>query len=98
MTLRTRLALLVGTVVALAVVGGAYAAYISTARELRAEVDQFLVERAQRFAAAPRAGIDQLTASTRPPRLGEGVPPLVELDSVIQVIDAAGTVVAAVGL
>lgn len=46
MTLRARLSLLVALAVALAVAAVAGAAYVSAARETRAEIDEFLVQRA----------------------------------------------------
>ncbi len=46
MSLRTRLTLIVAVIVAVAVVGGAYAAHVSTQNALRDETDKFLQERA----------------------------------------------------
>ena len=103
MTLRTRLTLIVVAVVAVAVIGGTYAAYLTTSRELRAEVDDFLAERVARLATAPPGALDDVLGPPPEDRderdLGgngpDGDGPLVGLDAVTQVIDRDGQVVSA---
>src|SRR5260221_6010999 len=56
MSLRTRLTLSVAVIVAAAVIGAAYASHYSTSRQLRAETDQFLRQRADRFTKADGGG------------------------------------------
>ncbi len=99
MTLRTRLTLLVVAVTAVAVIGGAYAAYLTTSRELRSEIEGFLVDRVGRFANAPAGDLDDVIG---PPPVGGGERDehdddrLVGLDAVTQVIDRNGQVLYAV--
>lgn len=106
MTLRTRLTLLVVAVVAVAVIGGAYAAYVTTSRELRSEIDAFLVDRVGRFANAPAGDLDDVIGPP-PANVGEREHDddgdddgdgdrLVALDAVSQVIDRSGQVLYAV--
>jgi two-component system sensor histidine kinase MprB len=52
-SLRTRLTVIVAVIVAVAVVGGAYAAHLSTQHALQQETDKFLRERAAGFVAHP---------------------------------------------
>lgn len=92
MSLRTRLTLTVAAIVAVAVIGGAYAAQYSAKQALRDETDKFLRERAAGF------------VQQRPGDLGGdfgGAPtddddnrqrPYFEFDAVQQTIDADGTV------
>jgi len=98
-TLRTRLTLLVVAVTAVAVIGGAYAAYLTTSRELRSEIDAFLVNRVERFSKAPAGDLDDVIGP--PPGGGGGRDEhdderLVDLDAVTQVIDRSGAVLSAV--
>ena len=53
MSLRTRLTVIVAVIVAVAVVGGAYAAHVSTQNALRDETDKFLHDRAAGFVRQP---------------------------------------------
>jgi two-component system sensor histidine kinase MprB len=53
MSLRTRLTVIVAVIVAVAVVGGAYAAHLSTQDALRDETDKFLRDRAAGFVRLP---------------------------------------------
>jgi two-component system sensor histidine kinase MprB len=53
MSLRTRVTVGVAAIVALAVIGGAYAAHYSTAQALRSETDKFLRERATAITGRP---------------------------------------------
>ncbi len=53
MSLRTRLTVIVAVIVAVAVVGGAYAAHLSTQHALRDETDKFLHDRAAGFVRQP---------------------------------------------
>jgi two-component system sensor histidine kinase MprB len=88
-SLRTRLTLTVAAIVAVAVIGGAYAAQLSATRALRAETDKFLRDRV--------ATVVQL----RPGDLGFGGAPTdgdhshqpsFEFDAVQQIIDANGKI------
>jgi two-component system sensor histidine kinase MprB len=90
MTLRTRLTVIVAVIVAVAVVGGAYAAHVSAQHALDEETDKFLRERAAGF-------------SQRPPDNGGGYFPgpndfdgddgrFFQFDAVQQTIDRDGTV------
>lgn len=110
MTLRTRLTLLVVGIVAVAVIGGTVAAYVTTSRELRDEIDAFLVDRVGRIANAPAGDLDDVLAApaTRPRPDGDDEHDgdehedhdedrLVDYDAVTQVIGSDGTVLAAVG-
>jgi two-component system sensor histidine kinase MprB len=53
MSLRTRLTVIVAVIVAVAVVGGAYAAHLSTQHALQDETDKFLHDRAAGFVRQP---------------------------------------------
>jgi len=53
MSLRTRLTVIVAVIVAVAVVGGAYAAHLSTQHALQNETDKFLHDRAAGFVRQP---------------------------------------------
>ncbi|MGH3849457.1 MAG: HAMP domain-containing protein, partial [Pseudonocardiaceae bacterium] len=93
MSLRTRLTLVVAATVAFAVIAGAYAAHYSTGRELRSEVDTFLLDRMDGFTRHP---------PIRPfDNLGPGIPPgergrLFDFDSIAQVIDPSGRILASI--
>ena len=58
MSLRTRLTLTVAAIVAVAVIGGAYAAQYSAKQALRDETDKFLSDRAAGYVAHPPPGGD----------------------------------------
>lgn len=89
MTLRTRLTLTVGAIVALAIMGGAYAAHYNTSHELRAETDRFLLDRATRLArAASLFEFRPVPSGSFPTAEG-----LVRFDAVTQVLRADGTVI-----
>lgn len=91
MSLRTRLTAVVAAAVAFAVIGGAYAAHYSIGRELRREVDAFLLDRMDGFTRhGPFRPFDSI---------GGGLPPagrgrLFDFDSVAQVIDSQGRILA----
>ncbi len=96
MSLRFRLLLVVATTFAVVVVGCVYAAHVSTQRELRAETDRFLLQRAH------EPGIASGFRDHRPPPGGTGVtgnqppgnaPQLAEPDAIVQLLDANGSVV-----
>ena len=53
MSLRTRLTVIVAVIVAVAVVGGAYAAHVSAQHALNEETDKFLRDRAAQFVHQP---------------------------------------------
>jgi len=96
MSLRTRLTLAVAAIVAIAVVVGASATLFSTGRELRAEVDAFLVERAERFVRPAGAGGIVAEIERERPRLARRGA-LVGIDAPAQVIGPAGRVLATLG-
>jgi two-component system sensor histidine kinase MprB len=87
MSLRTRLTLIVAVIVAVAVVGGAYAAHLSTQHALNQETDKFLRDRAASFVRQPPADDDDFGA---PSRQNHG--PYFAFDAVQQTIDPDGTV------
>ncbi len=92
MSLRIRLTVVVTTTVAAAVLIGAYAAYASTSGQLRAEMDDFLLGRAEGFTFDVPAGSDHgLTGGLV---IGEDrdVPGAVDLDAVSQIITADGSI------
>ena len=53
MSLRTRLTAIVAVIVAVAVIGGAYAAHVSAQHALQDETDKFLSERASGIVRQP---------------------------------------------
>lgn len=92
MNLRLRLTLVVALTFALVVVGCTYAAHVSARSRLRAETDQFLVQRASRYAHTsgnefPQNGGD----GDEVPGPGGG-PSLSEPDAVVQILDRNGDV------
>jgi two-component system sensor histidine kinase MprB len=91
MTLRTRLTVLVLAIVVATVAGAALAARYSTSRELRREVDRFLVTRTQQF-AGPGFG----RADEGPRQRPGDRDPFVVVDAVSQVIDRNGAIVSSV--
>ena len=87
MSLRTRLTLIVAVIVAVAVVGGAYAAHVSTQHALNDETDKFLRDRAASFVRQPPSDHDDFGAPSR-----QDHEPYFAFDAVQQTIDANGTV------
>jgi two-component system sensor histidine kinase MprB len=96
MSLRWRLALTMGLIVAVAVTLGGFGAYASTRAELRGEIDSFLEGRVDSFA---EAGNRLLSRPGRPlglnPRDRLGDLRLTEADSIIQIIGPNGRVLVA---
>jgi two-component system sensor histidine kinase MprB len=95
MSLRFRLLLVVATTFAIVVVGCIYAAHVSTRRELRAETDRFLLQRAHDpgitsgFDHPPGPGSTGVSGNKEP----DDGPQLAEPDAVVQLLDAKGRVV-----
>ncbi len=96
----------VAVVVAAAVLGGAYAAYASTRRELRAGVDQFLLNRLRMVDHDLITVIRDRPGRLHPPVSGVGSGPpidpleagagrLIDFDVIAQVVDAQGRLVVA---
>ncbi len=92
MSLRTRLTVIVAVIVAVAVVGGAYAAQVSAKQALRDETDKFLHDRAAGFVQQPPGdlGGDFGGAPTDSDDQHRGR--YFEFDAVQQTIDRNGTV------
>jgi two-component system sensor histidine kinase MprB len=92
MSLRLRLTLVVAVTFALVVVGCTYAAHVSAKGRLRAETDDFLVQRSARFAhTAPNQFPD--TGNDGDDGRGHGGgPALSDPDAVVQILDADGDV------
>ncbi len=100
MTLRGRIMLVVAAAVAAAVIGSAAVAYDSARRELRQEVDTFLLTRLGTFTRDlrglargqqdPRRAFDRIGLGLTPER-----GPLFAFDAVAQVTDADGRIIAA---
>lgn len=93
MNLRTRLTITVAAIVAVAIVVGAYAVLYSTKRELRSQVDTFLVARADRFVRQPPGPPGRVPGAAGPARLGTDRGGLADFDAVVQVVDRNGRVV-----
>ena len=89
MSLRLRLTLVVAITFALVVVGCTYAAHVSASSRLRAETDQFLLQRSARFEHTPPG---QFPAGDGDESAGPGGPPLADPDAVTQILDAQGRV------
>ena len=91
MSLRTRLTVIVAVIVAVAVVGGAYAAHVSTQHALREETDKFLRDRAAEFVRQPPRdlGGDFGGAPNDP---DDGQRRYFQFDAIQQTIDGDGTV------
>ncbi|MDQ1456500.1 MAG: two-component system, OmpR family, sensor histidine kinase MprB [Actinomycetota bacterium] len=95
MSLRFRLLLVVATTFAIVVVGCIYAAHVSTRRELRAETDRFLLQRAHDpgitsgFDHPPGPASTGVSGNKEP----DDGPQLAEPDAVVQLLDAKGRVV-----
>ncbi len=90
MSLRTRLTVIVAVIVAVAVVGGAYAAQVSAHDALRDETDKFLHDRAAGIVAQPPNNGDFGGAPSDNDRDNHGR--LFEFDAVQQTIDGDGTI------
>ena len=92
MSLRTRLTVIVAVIVAVAVVGGAYAAHLSTQQALRDETDKFLHDRAAGFVRQlpNNLGGDFGGAPTDPDDDHGGR--YFEFDAIQQTIDRSGTI------
>ena len=95
MSLRLRLTLLVAGAVALAVAAVSVATFFFARRELRSEIDEFLLTRAAIVDLVPEAGLRE--GIPRPFRLGFDFPiaGLIGTDSVVQVVDLGGQLVLA---
>jgi two-component system sensor histidine kinase MprB len=91
--LRTRLTITVAAIVAAAIIVGAYAVLYSTKRELRSQVDTFLVARADRFVNQPPGPPGRGPGAAGPARFGADRGPLADFDAVVQVVDRNGRVV-----
>jgi two-component system, OmpR family, sensor histidine kinase MprB len=91
MSLRLRLTLVVAVTFALVVVGCTYAAHVSASSRLRAETDQFLLQRSARFEHA-KSGQFPENGGDGDEGGGAGGPALAEPDAVTQIIDANGRV------
>src|SRR5258708_20771582 len=92
MNLRLRLTLVVAVTFALVVVGCTYAAHVSAKGRLRAETDQFLVQRATRFAHTPPNQFPNTGNDGDDGRGPGGGPALSDPDAVVQILDADGDV------
>jgi len=88
--LRTRLTVIVAVIVAVAVVGGAYAAQLSAKNALRDETDKFLRDRANGIVEQPPNNGDFGSAPTDNDHDNHGR--LFEFDALQQTIDRDGTV------
>lgn len=96
MSLRVRLVLVVAASFVLVVVGTVYAAHVSAQRQLRSAADQFLTDRAQRFASAPAQPEHDFDNDFGPRDQGGPGGALADPDAVTQVIDANGNVVSSI--
>ncbi len=92
MNLRIRLTAVVTTTVAAAVLIGAYAAYASTSGQLQAEMDDFLLGRAEGFTFDVPAGSDHGLTGGLVIREDRDVPGAVDLDALSQIITAEATI------
>lgn len=90
MSLRGRIALLAAGAVALAVAVSTLVAYFATGSILRGEIDSRLDVRAS-MVEQPAAGV-MFTAAVPPPTIPIVFDRLIEVDSVLQVIDSSGQV------
>jgi len=91
-SLRTRLTVIVAVIVAVAVVGGAYAAQVSAKNALRDETDKFLRERAAGIVARPPGGNGAFDGAPTDKDDDGNHRPYYEFDAVQQIIDRDGTV------
>src|SRR6185436_1261707 len=92
MSLRLRLTLVVAVTFALVVVGCTYAAHVSAKNRLRAETDQFLLQRSARFAHTQPNQFPDNGKDHDDGRGGGGGPALSDPDAVVQILDADGDV------
>ena len=92
MNLRLRLTLVVAVTFALVVVGCTYAAHVSARSRLRAETDQFLLTRADRFAHTPGNEFPQNGGDGDEAGGPGGGPSLSDPDAVVQILDSKGRV------
>ncbi len=92
MSLRLRLTLVVAVTFALVVVGCTYAAHVSARSRLRAETDQFLVQRASRYAHTSGNEFPQNGGDGDEGAGPGGGPSLSEPDAVVQILDRNGHV------
>ncbi|MDQ1481793.1 MAG: two-component system, OmpR family, sensor histidine kinase MprB [Actinomycetota bacterium] len=92
MNLRLRLTLVVAVTFALVVVGCTYAAHVSARSRLRAETDQFLLTRADRFAHTPGNEFPQNGGDGDEAGGAGGGPSLSDPDAVVQILDSKGRV------
>src|SRR5262245_53478999 len=96
MNLRVRLALVVAVTFALVVIGCTYAAHVSASRQLRAQTDDFLLQRSARFTRFPAGGLPPGgflpgLPGTERGREREG-PALADPDALTQILTADGAV------
>jgi two-component system sensor histidine kinase MprB len=90
-SLRTRLTVIVAVIVAVAVVGGAYAAHLSARNALQDETDKFLRDRATGIVERPPGGGDFGGAPTRDNDDSKHGP-YFEFDALQQTIDRDGNI------
>jgi two-component system sensor histidine kinase MprB len=90
-SLRTRLTVIVAVIVALAVVGGAYAAQVSAHDALQNETDKFLHDRAAEIVSRPPGGNGGFQGAPTDNDDGNHRPSF-EFDAIQQVIDRDGKV------
>jgi two-component system sensor histidine kinase MprB len=91
MNLRLRLLLVVATTFAVVVVGCVYAAHVSTQRELRAQTDRFLLQRAHDPGIT--GGFGHGAGPSGPDHTPDVTGPLAEPDAIVQLLDSKGAVV-----
>jgi two-component system sensor histidine kinase MprB len=91
-SLRTRLTAIVAVIVAVAVVGGAYAAQLSAKNALRDETDKFLRERASGIVQRPPGETGDFGGAPTHDNDGDNHRPSFEFDAVQQIIDRQGNV------
>jgi two-component system sensor histidine kinase MprB len=91
--LRTRLTLIVAVIVAVAVVGGAYAAHVSARNALQDETDKFLRDRAAGFVHQPTGDLGgDFGGAPNDNDDGGGHHHLFEFDAIQQTIDRNGRI------
>jgi two-component system sensor histidine kinase MprB len=91
-SLRTRLTVIVAVIVAVAAIGGAWAAHVSARDALRDETDKFLRERASGIVGRPSGGNDGFGNAPTDDD-GDNHRPSFEFDALQQIIDRNGNVV-----
>ncbi len=92
MSLRSRLTVIVAVIVAVAVVGGAWAAQVSARNALRDETDKFLHDRAAGFVQQPPNNLGGDFGAPRGDDPDDHHGPYFEFDAVQQTIDLNGKV------